>query len=626
LENKHLFKAMPGISWIWWIIFIFLLAWTSWTLWLITRPEAGLSYSAFISQVKSGNVSKVEIRGSEIDGTFVKPVSSSQNSAGLSSLSLPTFNKYSSFRTIFPETIGDPNLIPMLTTHSVEVDVIPPFSTWFTVFSASGIPVLLLLLVIAWMAHEVWKKRTTVNKFRWDRIHQPKQDGLPKITFGDVAGNEEAKAQLKYIVNFLHPSENYSYLATHIPKGILLIGPHGSGKTLLACAVAGEVDVPFYSINASELVEMPKGREASLIHELFTQARTSAPCIVFIDELDTIGHQWGSDPSSRSDQYHQALDQLLEEMDGLGTQHRTLVMAAATRPEGLEPALLASGRFDRQITLSLPDRAEREATLGIHTRGIHLAPDVDLHIVARTTTGLSGADLSSVCREAALIASRQHHSQVNMSDFEEALDRFLLATRRSALLDDHARKAIAYHEAGHALVAWLTPTADPVQKVTLIQHELVLGFTDQISSAEGYHFSQEYLLACLSVLLGGRAAEDIAIGDLTTGAEQDLLEATRLARRMATRWGMGSLGPVALNGVEGELHADTELALGREYSEEMAARIDQDVLQLLEGRYQAVRSLLDRSRQKLDQLAEVLLKDETIGWDGLINILGQRPI
>ena len=359
---------------------------------------------------------------------------------------------------------------------------------------------------------------------------------------------------------------------------------------------------------------------------MFEQAKAVPPAIVYIDELDAVGRRRGAGLGTVNDEREQTLNQLLVEMDGFDEHHEIIVLASTNRPDVLDPALLRPGRFDRQVTVGLPDRGGREGILHIHTRSLSLAPDVDLHLMAQTTTGFSGADLANLCNEAALTAARKSHRQVSMEDFEEALDRILLGAARALLLNENERNVVAYHESGHALAAWLTPNADPVHKVTIIPHGRALGVTEQLPGDDQYNYSREYLLARLTVMLGGRAAEAVAIGDITTGAENDLVEATRLARRMVTRWGMGSLGNMALDTDEGQPFLGYELAQGRQYSEEMAARIDQDIESLLANLYEAVRDLLIQNRTKLDNLVQVLLKEETISQEKLIEVLGPREV
>jgi cell division protease FtsH len=389
--------------------------------------------------------------------------------------------------------------------------------------------------------------------------------------------------------------------------------------------VAGEADVPFFSLSASEFVEMFVGVGASRVRDLFKQAKAAAPAIIFVDELDAVGRRRGAGVGNTNDEREQTLNQLLVEMDGFDDRHEVIMLAATNRPDVLDPALLRPGRFDRQVTVGLPDRRGREAILRIHVRGLQLGPQVDLSVLARTTTGMSGADLANLANEAALVAARNNHKAVEMSDFETALDKILLGGVRPLLLDAHERRVVAYHESGHALVAWLNPAADPVHKVTIIPHGRALGVTEQLPGDDRYNYDHTYLIARIDVMLGGRVAEELAIGDITTGAENDLVQATRLVRRMITRWGMGRLGLAAFQADEEHPFLGYELAQGRDYSEATAARIDANLRQLLEERQQVVRRLLEGARDKLDRLAEALLHEETVGLTELESLLGPRP-
>jgi cell division protease FtsH len=368
------------------------------------------------------------------------------------------------------------------------------------------------------------------------------------------------------------------------------------------------------------------GVGASRVRDLFTQAKAEAPSIVFIDELDAVGRRRGAGVGAINDEREQTLNQLLVEMDGFDEWNEVIVLAATNRPDVLDPALLRPGRFDRQVMVALPDRQGREGILRIHSRHLRLAPDVDLALLARSTTGFNGADLANLCNEAALAAARHSQGQVAMADFEEALDKIVLGAARPPLQDPHERHVVAYHESGHTLVAWLTPAADAVHKATVMPHGRALGVTEQLPGEDRYNYSRSYLLARLAVMLGGRTAEEIVFGDVTTGAESDLTEATRLARRMVTRWGMGDLGLVALQADEEQPFLGYELAQRRDYSEATAARIDQEVQRLLAERHTYACRLLTDAREQLDHLAQALLQEETVGQDALVRLLGPRPV
>jgi cell division protease FtsH len=485
------------------------------------------------------------------------------------------------------------------------------------------LPFLLLIGFFLWMRQRTVQDQAGVFGFGRSRARRYSSDH-PPVTFEDVAGADEAKSDLRQVVDFLRHPAKYHDLGAHIPRGVLLVGPPGSGKTLLARAVAGEAGVPFFNLSGSEFVEMFVGVGASRVRDLFQQAKATAPAIVFIDELDAVGRRRGAGMGTVNDEREQTLNQLLVEMDGFDERQEIIILAATNRPDVLDPALLRPGRFDRQVTVGLPDRRGRVEILRIHTQRLHLAPDVNLDQLARSTTGFSGADLANLCNEAALSAAQHDQQQVTMADFEEAQDKVLLGGARSLLLNEQERRIVAYHEAGHALVAWLTPATDPVHKVTIIPRGRALGVTEQLPSEDHYNYSRTYLLARLAVMLGGRTAEEIAIGDISTGAENDLVEATRLARRMVTRWGMGDLGLTAFQADEEQPFLGYELTRGRAYSEATAARIDQEIQNLLEERHETVRGLLTNARGQLDRLAETLLKEETVDQDTLARLLNFR--
>ncbi|MBV8771703.1 MAG: ATP-dependent zinc metalloprotease FtsH [Deltaproteobacteria bacterium] len=446
----------------------------------------------------------------------------------------------------------------------------------------------------------------------------------PVITFKDVASVSEAKQELQEEVDFLKYPGKYHEVGAHIPKGVLLVGPPGTGKTLLARAVAGEAGASFFSLNASEFVEMFVGVGASRVRDLFHQAKEAAPAIVFIDELDAVGRRRGAGVGTVNDEREQTLNQLLGELDGFDERSGVIMLAATNRPDVLDPALLRPGRFDRQVVVGLPDREGREGILRIHTRNLHLSGDVDISVLARSTMGMSGADLANLCNEAALAAARHSRQAVNKADFDEALDKIRLGAARPPLSDPVERRIVAYHECGHAMTAWLTPGADPVQKVTIIPHGRALGLTEQLPREDHQNYSQSYLLARIAVMLGGRSAEEIIFQEVTTGAENDLVEATRLARRMVTRWGMGKFGLAAFRVDEEQPFLGYDISQGRDYSEATAARIDREVETLLEETHQQVRRKLGNARILLDELATALLHEETLDVEDLIRILGPR--
>jgi cell division protease FtsH len=620
----------PRIPWLW---LAFLLVTVVWNAMLFLREgelQADIPYSTFLNYVHEGNVASVHIQGDQITGKFVQSITWPQPTPDPTpaSTSVPTATTpmtYTAFLTTFPEAVGDPDLLSLLEAHKVVINVEQPQTPWFTILLTDGLPLLLMILPLFWIGRQAIQSQGGILNFGRSRARSSLDGGIrPDVTFDDVAGEDQAKAELEEVVDFLRHPGKYHELGARIPRGVLLVGPPGTGKTLMARAVAGEADVPFFHLSASEFVEMFVGVGASRVRDLFEQSKAAAPSIVFIDELDAVGRRRGAGLGSINDEREQTLNQLLVEMDGFDEHHEVILLAATNRPDVLDPALLRPGRFDRQVTVGFPDRKGREGILRIHTRDLRLSAEVDLGVIARATTGFSGADLANLCNEAALAAARHSHEQILPTDFDEALDKVLLGQARPALLDPDERRVVAYHESGHALVAWLTPHADPVYKVTIIPHGQALGVTEQMPGEDRYNYDHRYLLARLDVMLGGRTAEEIALDMMTTGAENDLVEATKLARRMVTRWGMGSLGPVAFQADEEHPFLGYEISQGRDYSEATAARIDQDVQQLLAERHEAVRHLLAGAREQLDQLAQRLLKEESIDREVLTQILGVR--
>jgi cell division protease FtsH len=452
--------------------------------------------------------------------------------------------------------------------------------------------------------------------------------GSVNVTFDSVAGVDEAKAELQEIVDFLKNPKKYQALGGRIPKGVLLVGPPGTGKTLLAKATAGEAGVPFFSMSGSEFVEMFVGVGAARVRDLFEQAKKNAPCIVFIDEIDTIGKQRGGAVALRHDEQEQTLNQLLTEMDGFDPSQGVIIMAATNRPDVLDPALLRPGRFDRQIVVDKPDMKGREEILKVHARGVKLAPDVDLHTIAARTPGFAGAELANVINEAALLAARRGKSAVEMADLEEAVDRVMTGLeRRSRALSEQEKKTVAYHEMGHALVGLLLPHADPVHRVSIIPRGMAaLGMTLQLPLQDRYLFTKEELEDKIAVLLGGRAAEEIALGRISTGAQNDLYQATQLARRMVRDFGMSDkLGPLTFSDGSSPFLPGNELGLrGKEYSEETARAIDAEVHAIIERNYQRVKALLKENEDTLKEFAQELELRETIQGTELKEKLAKR--
>ena len=617
-----------GINPIWWVIMLFLLAWNVYAFWPHAQPQVNLPYSSFVNQVKADHVKAVQITGNSIKGEFSQPQPIGElipvPTAALNATPVATETvTYTTFTTTFPDVVGDATLMPLLNQHNVEVSVSASASPLLTILLTYGLPILLMVGFLVLLSRQATRGQESVFSFGRSKARRFVED-KNKVTFSDVAGADEAKRELQEVVDFLRNPQKYHKLGARIPRGVLLIGPPGTGKTLLGRAVAGEAEVPFYNISASEFVEMFVGVGASRVRTLFEQAKATAPSIVFIDELDAVGRRRGAGIGTVNDEREQTLNQLLVEMDGFDVTHEVIILAATNRPDVLDPALLRPGRFDRQVNVALPDRKGRQGILQIHSRPLNLAKDVDLGTLARSTTGLSGADLANLCNEAALVAASKNHDQVFMGDFEDAIDRIILGEARPLLMEEKDRMVVAYHESGHVLVAWLSPNTDPVHKVTIIPHGRALGVTEQMPEEDRYNFSREELLARIRVMLGGRSAEEIACGDITTGAENDLVQATRLVRRMITRWGMGSLGLQALEADDQQPFLGYELTQGRDYSEQTAAQIDKDIQSILNQCHEEVKALLEREHDKLDALVEALCREETIEQEELTRILGPR--
>jgi cell division protease FtsH len=604
----------------------FLVALTIWNAILLipfaSPTSAQIPYSEFVSQAKGDNVTQVTFQGQSISGTFRQPIVWPEASPAASATGAPGDNgsasiSYQTFTTTMPPT-GDPELLPLLQQQGVTVDATDTSSggslLWqlLTLFITSVLPALLFIAFLYYMARQMQGSQQGIFGFVRSkaRLYDAER---PSVTFADVAGQDEAKTELFEVVDCLRNRDRYLKLGARLPRGVLLVGPPGTGKTLLARAVAGEAAVPFFSISGSEFVEMFVGVGASRVRDLFDKAKKASPAIVFVDEIDAVGRQRGTGMGGGNDEREQTLNQLLAEMDGFDASTNVVVIAATNRPDVLDPALLRPGRFDRQVTVGYPDRAGREAILRIHTKGIPLAADVDLVNLSRASSGFSGADLANLANEAALLAARRSHETVQMSDFEESMDKAMLGTPQAGLVDPDERRMVAYHEGGHALVAFLTPGADPVNKVSIVPHGQALGVTEQRPDEDRRNYSRAYLQTRLAVMLGGRAAEEIVIGQQTTGAASDLKAATDLARRMVGLWGMSEeLGPVSYGIGETHPFLGREVADGREYSEATAARIDAAVKTMIEDARLAATNLLREHRATLDELAAELTSKEVV--------------
>jgi cell division protease FtsH len=575
------------------------------------KPNARvrIPYSpTFLAQVKSDNVKEISSTGDSIQGTFVKAIKYPANDSSAQAAI--------AFSTQVPSFANNSQLSTLLQDHSVTIDANSPDSgpSFLTSLIFGFGPTLLLVLLFVMLMRRAAAGGGAGGLMSFGRSRARRVEASEQpVTFADVAGIDEAKDELTEIVDFLKNPDKYLKLGGRIPRGVLLSGAPGTGKTLLARAVAGEAGVPFFQMSASEFVEMIVGVGASRVRDLFQQAKAAAPAIIFIDELDAVGRSraaGGSNISGGHDEREQTLNQILTEMDGFDARSGVIVLAATNRPEILDHALLRPGRFDRRVSVQPPDRAGREAILEVHTRSVPLSPSVDLGALAASTPGMVGADLANLVNEAALLAARRNHRQVAPEDFSDALERIVLGAERKVMLSEDDRRRTAYHEAGHAIVGMLTPSADPVRKVSIIPRGQALGVTFSAPDADRFNFDQEYLLAQIKVALGGRAAEEIVLGDLTTGAESDIQQLTQIARHMVGRWGMSrAIGPIAVLPRDG---LGPLLPGASETSEATQRLVDEEVRRIVESAHAEVSDLLRRHRANLDSLVAALLERETL--------------
>ncbi|HLZ21661.1 MAG TPA: ATP-dependent zinc metalloprotease FtsH [Ktedonobacterales bacterium] len=600
-----------------WIILLILIPWVIFFAWQPgsnTNNAEPVSYSQFITEVDAGNVTSVTITDNSVTGEFKASVHSDVAS-----------QTSTHFTTTIPN-LNSERTIPTLIEHNVKVVAQTNNNSFWTSLLFTWVPILLIIALFIWFSRRAASAQGGIFSFGQSRAKMY-IGGKTRTTFNDVAGVDEAKADLEEVVDFLKNPSRYSRLGGKLPKGVLLVGPPGTGKTLLAKAVAGEADVPFFSMSGSEFVEMLVGVGASRVRDLFDRAKKTAPCIIFIDELDAVGRQRGAGLGGGNDEREQTLNQILVEMDGFDSRQTVIVLASTNRPDVLDPALLRPGRFDRQVVVDRPDRPGREAIFTVHTRGMPLAPDVSLEVLARATPGMVGADIANICNEAALLGSRRNETLITMKDFEDSIDRVMMGAQRPLLLSPGEREIIAYHEGGHALVALLTPGSDPVRKVTIVPRGQALGVTQIMPLDDRHNYPRGYLLTRIAVGLGGRIAEQVAIGEITTGAENDLQNVTGLAREMVTRWGMSKRVGTVFLGKEREVFLGREMSMGsqRDYSDETAAAIDDEVRRIISERFTYVEALLSKYRPLLDEIARRLLEQEVLEEAELRSIVASVP-
>ncbi len=555
-----------------------------------TVSKTDITYSAFMKHVQQDEVKQVTIVDNVISGKL---------------------KDGKDFSTVAP---SDDSLIPTLRARDIEIKAeLPPQPPWWTTILSSLLPMLLIVGIWFMLMQQSQGGGGRVMNFGKSRARRYDEDNI-KITFKDVAGADEAKQELEEVVEFLKHPKKYNDLGAKIPKGVLLYGPPGTGKTLLAKAVAGEAGVPFFSISGSDFVEMFVGVGASRVRDLFEQAKKSAPCIVFIDEIDAVGRQRGAGLGGGHDEREQTLNQLLVEMDGFGANEGIIMIAATNRPDILDPALLRPGRFDRQIVVDRPDIKGRQEILKVHVKGKPISPEVELGAIARRTPGFTGADLSNLVNEAALMAARKNKNKIDMPEMEEAAERVIMGPeRRSRVISDKEKRLTAYHEGGHTLVGMLLDNTDPVHKVTIIPRGRAGGYTLSLPKEDRYYATRSEMLDELKVLLGGRVAEALVLKEISSGASNDLQRATSLARQMICEYGMSpELGPMTFGHRQDQVFLGRDIGRDKDYSEEVAAKIDKEIRKFIDEAYQKTESLLNENMDKLHLIADALIERETL--------------
>lgn len=631
-KNVFQWKMPPGRTW---LLFLFILL-VNYLIgqFLNPSPEAPVTipYTLFKQEVAKHNVHAIYTKGETVTGRFKNAVTypTSSDSAALAQQKP---RPVTSFTTVLPSFV-DPGLEGYLIDHGVQISAKPEQeeqSVWSTILLYFG-PGLLFIAFYIWLFRRAAKQGggglggglLGIGKSRARRYDEETDT---KVTFNDVAGIDEAENELVEIVDFLKDPKKYTRLGGTAPKGVLLIGAPGTGKTLLARAVAGEAGVPFFSMSAAEFVEMIVGVGAARVRDLFKQAREQAPAIIFIDELDAIGRARGHVAIGGSSEQEQTLNQILTEMDGFSGREGIIVLAATNQPEVLDKALLRPGRFDRRVIVNLPDKSGREAILKVHTRAVPLASDANLTEIASSTPGFSGADLRNLVNEAALLAARRNEKEVHQKDFIDSLEKIVLGPARPILLSRADKERIAYHESGHAILGLVVPGADPVHRVTIVPRGMALGVTYQRPDSDRYNYPESYLRARIVGMLGGRAAEEIVYGTKTTGAESDIEQATALARQMVTRWGMSEkLGLVQLAPRENPfLGSNGSFGMEKPFSEETAKMIDSEVLRIISQSHEEAKHLLAQHRKQLDALANALVARETLDEKEIHEVTGLPP-
>jgi cell division protease FtsH len=591
--------------------------------WLFSSQEGGLfggppsiDYSEFRNQLTSENIERVTIRGDQIEGQLKEP-------KALKSEADDT-TKYDKFTTYLP-SFGDDELMSMLEEHDVQVQALPESDfNWWTIL-LWGIPLIFLVLIGLQFFRQM--RMQGQNMFKIGQSKAKLQDAEKvKTTFDDVAGLEGAKTELQEIISFLKNPDQFDSLGGEIPKGLLMVGPPGTGKTLLARAVAGEAKVPYFTITGSDFMEMFVGVGAKRVRDMFHKAKEKAPSIIFIDEIDSIGRKRGAGLGGGHDEREQTLNQLLSELDGFEPNEGVVVMAATNRPDILDKALLRPGRFDRQITVHLPTQEHREQILNIHAKNKKLSDEVNLEEIARSTPGFSGADLQNLLNEAALIAGRYNRKAIEQQDIDQARDKVMMGLKREGIrLSEQEKKLLAYHEAGHAIVAAVMPNADPIHKVTVIPRGKAMGVTMQLPEKEKLLYEKKYMLDRMAVMMGGRAAENLVFDTATSGAENDLKQITKLARKMVLDWGMSDkFNNIAFGGQREQVFLGEQMSSQREFSDSTAREVDQEVHRILEEAYDRALSAITEHRDLLDRLADELIEKEEVSGKVVMEWLKEK--
>lgn len=583
-----------------WLIFIIIILILAQLIYNQKQEKIKLTYSEFLKKVEEGEISSVTIKGNKISGEFK---------------SGKIFTSYA------PK---DDTLVSFLRENGISITAEEEGESLLFSVLVSWFPIWVFIAIWIFFMRQMQGAGSKALAFGKSRA-KLQDDSSKRVTFDDVAGVDEAKEELAEIVEFLKDPQKFQRLGGKIPKGVLLVGPPGSGKTLLARAIAGEANVPFFSISGSDFVEMFVGVGASRVRDLFNTGKKHAPCIIFIDEIDAVGRHRGAGLGGGHDEREQTLNQLLVEMDGFNSNEGVILIAATNRPDVLDPALLRPGRFDRQIVVDWPDVKGREEIIKVHIKNIKIADDVDIHTLARSTPGFSGADLANMVNEAALIAARANKSAVEMADFEAAKDKVMMGPeRRSRIISDEEKQITAYHEAGHALVAYMLPNTDPIHKMTIVPRGRSLGLTHFLPKDDKYTLSKAYFLDSITAMLGGRAAEELVFGPdkITTGAGNDLERTTKIARKMVCEWGMSDeMGPLTFGKREEQLFLGREIGMHTDYSEKTAQKIDEEVTKIVLSCYEKAKKLIQSNLEKLHKLAKTLLEKEVMDREQIDEIL-----